>query len=64
MKKNVFTTVVAFALGLMAASLAFATHEVERRPEAVCVPLYDQTGLECWFAAPECPAPKENANAA
>ena len=34
-------------IGAMLASLAMAAHEVARRPEAICVPLYDRLPLEC-----------------
>lgn len=56
--------IVSFAFGFVACGLWLAAHEVERRPEAVCIPLYDQTSLECWFPAPECPAPKGEMHAA
>lgn len=50
--------ITAFVLGVAVTGLGLSAHEVERRPEAVCVPLYDRLPLECWTPGPGCPQPE------
>lgn len=45
--KRTLEAVTFLALGAFLASLGMAAHEVQRRPEAICVPLYDRLPLEC-----------------
>jgi hypothetical protein len=56
---TMFKAFLAFAVGAVLMALALSLYEVERRPEAVCVPLYDRHPLECWQPGPECPAPSD-----
>jgi hypothetical protein len=55
--KRTIEALIFLALGGMLASIGLAAHEVERRPSAICVPLYDKLPLECT----ECQATDDQA---
>jgi hypothetical protein len=57
---KVVTHVLAITFGMMLAALWILGNVPDCPvPADACVPLYDQTGIEHWTPAPECPAPTQ-----